>query len=66
MYEVEIDGKNVMWRRHANQLRTRFGSLPMTDTSSATTADQNQAPSEPRVLRRSTRVCKPRVVWTPI
>ena len=65
MYEVEIDGKNVIWRRHANQLRTRFASLPMTDTSSATTADQNQAPPEPRVLRRSTRVRKPRVVWTP-
>ena len=65
MYEAEIDGKNVIWCRHANQLRTRFASLPMTDTSSATTADQNQAPPEPRVLCRSIQVCKPRVVWTP-
>ena len=65
MYEVEIDGKNVIWRRHANQLRTRFASLPMTDTSNVTTTDQNQAPPESRVLRRSTRVRKPRVVWTP-
>ena len=39
MYEVEIDGNNIIWRRHANQLRARFASLPMTDTSSATTAE---------------------------
>ena len=62
MYEVRLDGKNVIWRRHANQLRTRFASLPMTDTSSATTVNQGQAPPEPMVLHRFTRVHRPRVI----
>ena len=71
MYEVSIDGKDVVWRRHANQLRTRFVSLPLTDTPSTTNTnqgnvtDQNQVPPESRVLRRSTRIRRPRVVWTP-
>ena len=62
MFDVKIDGKNVIWCRHANQLRTRFASLPMTDIPSATTTDHSQAPPEPTVLRRSTQVCRPRVI----
>ena len=71
MYEVSIDGKNVVWRRHANQLRTRFASLPLTENSSTTTnnqdhtTDHSQVPPTTRVLHRSTRARKPRVVWTP-
>ena len=55
MYEVSIDGKDVIWHRHANQLRTRFASSSMTNNSSATTNTQaqatelNQIPCEPRV-----------------
>jgi len=35
MYEVSIDGKNITWCHHANQLRTRFATLPVTETTSA-------------------------------
>ena len=73
MYEVRVDGKDLIWRRHANQLRTKFAALPLADTPMPTVerneavTDQSQVPLnlEARVLRRSTRVRKPRVPWVP-
>ena len=70
MYKVSVDGKDVTWRRHANQLRTSFASLPLTappstDTTQEQAPNQNQVSPERSVLRRSTRVRKPRVPWAP-
>ena len=71
MYEISVDGKDVIWHHHANQLRTRFASLKLTDTASATdktqeqVPNQNQIPPEPRVHHRSTRIRKPRVPYKP-
>ena len=72
MFRVEIKGKDVIWRRHANQLRTRLALLPFTmnpnsehsqdiPASSTSHTTQLQTP----VLRRSTRVCRPRQMWVP-
>ena len=68
MFKVEIEGKDMIWCRHANQLRT---SLPFTmnpdsehsqDNPASTTSHTTQMP----VLRRSTRVRRPRQMWVPI
>ena len=68
MFKVEIEGKDMIWRRHANQLRTRLASLPFTmntdsehpqDNPASTTSHTTQTP----VLRRSNRVRRPRQMW---
>jgi len=70
MYEVNINGKDVTWCHHANQLRTRFALLPLTETTSATDTNrattENPVPSEPVTLQRSTRIHQPRIIWVPI
>ena len=30
MYEVRVDEKDLIWRFHTNQLRTKFAAFPLT------------------------------------
>ena len=63
MFEVNVEGKDFTWRRHANQLRTRLASLPLTsDTTSTNATEQSPNPPVPITVRRSTRVRKPRKI----
>ena len=66
MFKVEIEGKDVIWCCHANQLRTRLASLPFTMNSDSEHSQDNPASTtfhtaQTPVLRRSTGVRHPRV-----
>ena len=68
--KVKIEGKDVIWRRHINQLRTRLTSLPFTMNSDSEPSQSDSASTtshtvQPPALRRSTRIRRPRQVWVP-
>ena len=68
MYKVAIEGSTVMWRRHANQLKVRSVILPdsSNNNSNSSTSTTNTAePPAPLMLRRSTRIRRPRIPWSP-
>ena len=71
MYKVSVEGSNVIWNRHANQLKVRAVILPTssnsTNSNSSTDTD-NSTPVPmpvPPTLRRSTRIRRPRKPWSP-
>ena len=71
MYKVSVEGSNVIWNRHANQLKVRAVILPTssnsTNSNSSTNTD-NSTPAPvpvPPTLRRSTRIRRPRKPWSP-
>ena len=73
MYKVTVQGKTVVWNRHANQLRIRSVTLPMPNTSDNSNSDSTSSPdpqnsqheSPTPTLRRSSRIRKPRIPWSP-
>ena len=70
MCKVKIEGKDVIWRRHVNQLRTRLTSLPFTLNSDSEPSQSDSASTtshivQPPALRRLTRIRRPRQVWVP-
>ena len=69
IFEVEIEGKDMIWCRHANQLRTRLASLPFTMNPYSEHSQDNPSttshPTQTLVLHRSNRVCRPRQMWVP-
>ena len=62
LYEVSVKDLNTTWRRHANQLRTRIEWIPETPSA---TVDMPQTEVVTVPLRRSTRIRKPRIPWSP-
>ena len=70
MYKVSVEGSDRIWNRHANQLRVRAVVLPdSADSSISTNADTLEAPVPgpvPPTLRRSTRIRRPRRLWSPL
>ena len=62
LYEVSVKDLNTTWRRHANQLRTRIEWIPETPSA---TVDMPQTEAVTVPLRRSTRIRKPRIPWSP-
>ena len=68
MYEVTEEGSTVMWRCHANQLRVRSVILPDSsnnNSNSSTSATNTAKPPASPTLRRSTRIRRPRISWSP-
>ena len=66
--KMKIDGKDVYWRRHVNQLRTRLTSLPLTMNSDSEPPQSDPASItshtvQPPTLCRSARIRRPRQVW---
>ena len=68
MHKVSVEGSNVIWNDHANQLKVRAVILPTssnsTDSNSSTNTDNStEAPVPmpvPPTLRCSTRIRRPR------
>ena len=61
MYKVQLEEQNdVIWRRHANQLRTRIVLVNL-DSDNSVTSDDSARPvvNTPCPLHRSSRVRKP-------
>ena len=73
MYKVTLEGKAIVRNRHANQSCIRSAvTLPMPSTSDSSdsnltpaTESQNSQESAPPVLRRSSRIRKSRIPWSP-
>ena len=69
MFGVDIEGKEMIWWHHMNQLRTRLTSLPFTMDSSSSELSQDPPAhtmlNTAQPLRRSTRARRPRQVWVP-
>ena len=74
MYNVTLEGKTVVWNRHADQLRIRSVALPTpnfsdnsnSDSTSFPISQNNQSESPTPTLRRSSRIRKPRIPWSPL
>ena len=70
MYKVLIEGQDMTWRRHANQMKSRLApwSIPnfiqptsqLTEASNPIITNNEQLPRQTVPLRRSSRVPKPR------
>ena len=65
MYKVSVEGSNVIWNCHVNQLKVRAVILPTsnsTDSHSRTIPDNSSEPPVPvpPTLRCLTRIKKPR------
>ena len=81
MYKVLIEGQDMTWRRHANQLKTRLAAWSIPDSVQPTSQQSNDSqppatntpvtssadplPIKTVPLRRSSRVPKPRTPWSP-
>ena len=65
MYKVTVEGSTTLWRRHANQLRVRSVILPTSNSSNDTNVNSPEAPPPPPTLRRSARIRKQRIPWSP-
>ena len=65
MYKVTVEGSTTLWRRHANQLRVRSVILPTSNSSNHTNVNSPEAPPPPPTLRRSARIRKQRIPWSP-
>ena len=64
MYKVQLEGQpNVIWRRHANQLRTRIN----VDANNSDDSNESARPvvNTPHPLCRSSRIRKPTNRWVP-
>ena len=64
MYKVTVEGSTAWWCRHANQLRVRSAILPTFNSSNDTNVNSPEAPPPP-TLRRSTRIHKQKIPWSP-
>ena len=65
MYIVTEEGSTAMWHGHANQLRVRSIILPSTVMSRAgSNSNTTTETAAPPVLRRSTRIRRPRIPWS--
>ena len=67
MYKVQLEEQDdVIWRRHANQLRTRIVPVNL-DNDNSVTSDDSAKPvvNTPCPLRRSSRVRKLTNQWVP-
>jgi len=67
MYKVQLEEQpRLIWRRHANQLRTRIVPVNI-DNNSDHNLDTNDGPvlNNPLPLRRSSRARKPTRRWVP-
>ena len=75
MYKVVIEDKDMTWRRHTNQLKSRLAPWTIPDSVQPTSQGSEvnrpnpninkQLPTQLPPLRRSTRVPKPRRPWSP-
>ena len=67
VFKVFVKELNMTWRRHANQLRTRIEWVHETNSESSMTTEQPATASETitPLPRRSTRIRKPRISWSP-
>ena len=65
MYTVTEEGSTVMWHRHANQLRVRSVILPSSSNEAGGNSNTTTEAVAPPVLRRSTRIRRPRIPWSP-
>ena len=67
MYKVQLEEQaDVIWRRHANQLRTRIIPINVdTDNSANSNESTRSVVNTPRPLRRSSRIRKPTNRWFP-
>ena len=67
MYKVRLEKQNnVIWRRHANQIRTRIVPVNLdTDNPEKNSDSTTPASDTPLPLRRSSRVRKPTHRWVP-
>ena len=66
MYKVSVEGSNVIWSHHANQLKVKAIILPTSNStnsnSSTNTDNSTEAPVPvpvPPTLRRLTRIRRP-------
>jgi len=74
MHKVVLEGKTIVWNRHANQLCIQSVILPILNTGNNSKNDStrdlvsnsqnSQSESSPPMLRRSSRICKPRIPWS--
>jgi len=67
MHTVTAEGSTAMWHHHANQLRIRSVILPTIASSNEASSNSDattEAPA-PLTLRRSTRIRRPRIPWSP-
>ena len=67
MYKVSMEGSEMIWNRHANQLRVRAVILPTSNSADSNTdadTDRSSRPEAPvpvpPTLRSSTRIRRPR------
>ena len=67
MYKVQLEKQdNVIWQRHANQLRTRIVPVSLDNDKSVTSDDSARSVvNTPCPLHRSSRVQKPTNRWVP-
>ena len=65
MYTVTAEGSTTMWHRHANQLRVRSVILPSSNNEARGNSDTTTEAPAPFTLRRSTRIRRPRIPWSP-
>ena len=75
MNKVLIEGQDMTWCRHTNQLKSRLASWCIPDsiqtasqpreTNNPSVTNTEQLPRQPVPLRRSSRVPKPRRPWSP-
>ena len=74
MNKVLIEGQDMTWRRHTNQLKSRLASWCIPDSIQPASqpretnnpiTNTEQLPRQPVPLRRSSRVPKPRRPWSP-
>ena len=72
MYKVLMEGGEVIWNCHTNQLRIRAVILPTSNSTNSNTVQIWTAIQKhhavpvplPRTLRRSTRIRRPRKPWS--
>ena len=72
MYKVLMEGSEVIWNHHANQLRVRAVILPTSNSADSNTDTDTDRGSHlealvpaPPTLRRLTRIRRPRRSWSP-
>ena len=65
MCTVTAESSTAMWHRHANQLRVRSVILSLSSNEASSNLDTTTEVQPPLTLRRSTRIQRPRIPWSP-
>ena len=71
MHKVVIEDKDMIWRRHTNQLKSRLAAWTIPNSVQPTSQLNDSNPTEKQLpthsvpLHRSSRVPKPRRPWSP-